>query len=73
MRVIADEIGDGEKEIRPDLRLIEDLGLDSLDAISLAIALEEEFSIEIPDDDLETLLTVKDVCDYVERHAKVSV
>lgn len=65
--VVADQLGIADlSTITLESKLIDDLGADSLDAIELVMALEEEFSIEIADDDAEKLLTVKDVCLYVE-------
>lgn len=60
------EIGDKEK-ITPDSRLIDDFNMDSLNTIELVMALEEEFGIDIPDEDAEKTLTVKDIVDYIEN------
>lgn len=54
------------KDLRPEHMLNDDLGADSLDAIEMTMALEEEFDVEIPDDDLDKWATVGDVCAYVE-------
>jgi acyl carrier protein len=66
-QVIAAEFGEPVKNLAPDTRFFEDLFGDSLDEISLACALEDEFAIKISGRDARKLLTVKDVCDYVER------
>ena len=54
----------------PEAKFIEDLGADSLDTVELIMALEEEFSIEVPDEQAEKLLTVGDVIKYIEEHQK---
>lgn len=64
--IIADELDVALDKVTPEKRIVEDLGADSLDAVNLTMALEEQFDIEIPDDDAEKLLTVKDVYDYLE-------
>ena len=65
--MIAEHIDCDPSEIQPDTRF-EDLGIDSLDLFELVMALEEEFDVEIPTEDLEKLSTVQDVADYVEAH-----
>ena len=65
--IIADQLGVDKGEIKPDARFVEDLGADSLDCVELVMGLEEEFSIEIPDEDAEKLLRVRDAYDYVEK------
>ena len=54
----------------PDAKFIEDLGADSLDTVELVMALEEEFTIEVPDEEAEKLQSVGDVIKYIEEHAK---
>ncbi len=58
-------------QVTPEAKFIEDLGADSLDTVELVMALEEEFGIEIPDEQAEKLLTVGDVIKYIEETAKV--
>jgi acyl carrier protein len=67
--LIADELGiDDDEKIKPDSKLQEDFGADSLDMTELAILLEEEFELkEIPDEQVERFVTVQDVYDYMER------
>ena len=55
--------------VTPDTNLIDDLGADSLDTVELVMALEEEFEIEIPDEDAEKVRTVQDAIDYISEHA----
>jgi len=65
--VMSEQLGIAETEIKPESKLIEDLGADSLDVVELIMALEEAFDIEIPDADAEKLLTVQNVIDYIEE------
>ncbi len=67
-KIIADTLSKSESEIRPESSLTEDLGADSLEIVELAMAMEEEFSIEIPDEDIEKIATVKDIIDYINEH-----
>ncbi|WP_323089957.1 acyl carrier protein [Allobaculum sp. JKK-2023] len=60
-------IGFDPKSITPEARLVEDLEMDPIDTMELAIALEDEFSIEFPDDEFAHLKTVQDVVDFVEK------
>ena len=64
--IICDQLGVASNEVNPDSKLIEDLGADSLGIVELIMAMEEEFDIEIPDEDAEKLATVKNVQDYLE-------
>lgn len=70
--IIIDELGVDETEITPNANFLQDLGADSLDAIELTMRLEEEFGIEIPDEDAEKLATVGDVFNYLAKHANPS-
>jgi acyl carrier protein len=58
---------DGD-EVTPQAKFVEDLGADSLDTVELVMALEEEFGIEIPDEEAEKIVTVKDAIDYIKSH-----
>lgn len=66
--IIADQLGVSEEEVKPESRFIEDLGADSLDIVELIMAMEEEFEIEIPDEEAEKILTVGDTIEYVKAH-----
>jgi acyl carrier protein len=68
--IIADQLGVGEDEIKPESSFIEDLGADSLDIVELVMAMEEEFEVEIPDDEAENIKTVNDAVTYVKTHKK---
>jgi acyl carrier protein len=64
--IMAEQLGISEEEIARDSTFLEDLGADSLDIVELLMALEEEFSIEIPDEDAEKMRIVGDVIDYLD-------
>ena len=64
-KIVAEQLGSGEDEITNESSFIDDLGADSLDTVELVMALEEEFDIEIPDDDAEKIATVQAAIDYV--------
>lgn len=63
--IIAEQLGIGEEEITESATFVDDLGADSLDIVELIMALEEEFSTEIPDDDAERMKTVGDLVTYL--------
>lgn len=65
--IIAQQLGIEEAEVKPESSFIEDLGADSLDIVELVMAMEEEFSIEIPDEDAEKIKTVQDVVNYISQ------
>jgi acyl carrier protein len=67
--IIAKQLRVDAHEVRPEASFIEDLGADSLDIVQLVMALEEEFQIDIPDEDVENLRTVQDVINYIKKHA----
>ncbi len=68
--IIADQLGVGEGEIKPTSSFIEDLGADSLDIVELVMAMEEEFEVEIPDEEAENIKTVQDAVGYITTHKK---
>ena len=63
--IIIDKLGVEESKITLDAKFIDDLGADSLDTVELIMQFEEEFNIEIPDDDAENLLSIKEAVDYI--------
>lgn len=67
-QIIVDQLGVDGDEVTPQAKFVEDLGADSLDTVELVMALEEEFGIEIPDEDAEKIATVKDAIDYIKSH-----
>ena len=68
--IIADQLGVGEDEIKQESSFIEDLGADSLDIVELVMAMEEEFEVEIPDEEAENIKTVADAVNYINSHKK---
>ena len=66
-QIIVEQLGVDEAEVTPTASFVDDLGADSLDIVELVMALEEAFSIEIPDEDAEKIATVKDAIDYIEK------
>jgi acyl carrier protein len=68
-KIIAEQLGVEEDEVTPEASFVEDLGADSLDTVELVMALEEEFGIEIPDEDAEKILTVGKALDYIKEKA----
>lgn len=69
-QIIVEELGVDEAEVTPNARFIDDLGADSLDTVELVMRFEEEFGIEIPDEEAEKILSVKNAIDYIEQHRK---
>ena len=67
--VVIEQLDCDPAEVKEDSKFIEDLGADSLDVVELVMALEEKFDIEIPDEDAEKILTVKDAINYIENNA----
>ncbi len=66
--LVANGLGVDAAGVLPETKFKEDLGADSLDLFELVMAFEEEFGVEIPTEDLEKMVTVKDVMDYIEAH-----
>ncbi|MDN5331138.1 MAG: acyl carrier protein [Tepidanaerobacteraceae bacterium] len=66
-KIIADQLGIDEDEVVPEASFIDDLGADSLDIVELIMAFEEEFDLEIPDEDAEKIKTVQDAVDYIKN------
>jgi acyl carrier protein len=69
-KIIIDQLGVDEAEVTPEAKFIDDLGADSLDTVELVMALEEEFGIEIPDEDAEKIATVQNAVTYIRDHKK---
>jgi len=67
--IVAEQLGVKQEEVTSEASFIDDLGADSLDTVELVMALEEEFGIEIPDEDAEKITNVGDVIKYIEEKA----
>ena len=67
-KIIVEQLGVKEEEVKPEASFIEDLGADSLDTVELVMALEEEFDIEIPDEKAEKITTVQSTIDYIQNN-----
>lgn len=67
-QIIADELTCDIEDITPETHLADDLGADSLDAIELIMSIEDEFDVEIEDDDLQSVQTVQDIIDILENN-----
>lgn len=68
-KIIVEQLGLAETSVTMEASFIDDLGADSLDIVELIMALEEEFDMEIPDEDAEKIVTVSDVVDYIKDNA----
>ncbi|MBG76773.1 MAG: Acyl carrier protein [Alphaproteobacteria bacterium MarineAlpha5_Bin12] len=69
-KIVVDHLGVEESKVIPEAKFIDDLGADSLDTVELVMAFEEEFGTEIPDDAAETIITVQNAIDYLEKNKK---
>jgi acyl carrier protein len=69
-KIVAEQLGVNEAEIKNESSFVDDLGADSLDTVELVMALEEEFETEIPDEEAEKITTVQQAIDYVSGHLK---
>lgn len=67
--IVVDQLGVAEEEVKPEASFVDDLGADSLDVVELVMALEEEFGVEIPDEQAEKIVTVGEAVKYIEAHA----
>jgi acyl carrier protein len=67
--IVAEQLGVEEAQVQTESSFMDDLGADSLDTVELVMALEEEFDIEIPDEDAEKIQTVNDAIEYITEHS----
>ena len=68
--IIVEQLGVDEEEVTPDASFVDDLGADSLDTVELVMAFEEEFGLEIPDEDAEKITRVREAVEYIDSHGK---
>lgn len=71
-KIVAEQLGVNESEIKNESSFVDDLGADSLDTVELVMALEEEFETEIPDEEAEKITTVQLAIDYAVKHQKAA-
>ena len=69
-KIVAEQLGVNDADIKPDSTFVDDLGADSLDTVELVMALEEEFECEIPDEEAEKITSVQQAVDYINAHVK---
>ncbi len=69
-KIIVDQLGVDEAEVVPNASFVEDLNADSLDLVELIMSLEEEFKLQISDEDAEKITTVQEAQDYIEEHLR---
>ncbi len=69
-KIVAEQLGVNEADVKNESSFVNDLGADSLDTVELVMALEEEFETEIPDEEAEKITTVKQAIDYINAHGK---
>jgi acyl carrier protein len=69
-KVVVEQLGVSEAEVKRESSYVDDLGADSLDTVELVMALEEAFGMEIPDEDAEKIKTIGDTVNYIMAHAK---
>jgi acyl carrier protein len=70
--IIVEQLGVNESEVKPEAKFVDDLGADSLDLVELVMALEEEYNMEISDEDAEKILSVGDAINYIKGKSSVS-
>ena len=68
--LVVEQLGVSQDQVTPEASFIDDLGADSLDTVELVMAFEEEFGIDIPDEDAEKIVTVSDAIKYLDEHSK---
>ena len=68
--LVVEQLGVSQEQVTPDASFVDNLGADSLDTVELVMAFEEEFGLDIPDEDAEKMATVADAIKYLEEHSK---
>lgn len=70
-KIVAEQLGVDEEQVTPEASFVEDLNADSLDLVDLIMTLEEQFGMEISDEDAEKIVTVQDAINFIEEHMEV--
>lgn len=68
--IIVEQLGLEREKVKPESKFVDDLGADSLDTVEMVMALEDEFKIEIPDEEAEKITTLRDAINHIEEHLK---
>lgn len=68
-KIVAEQLSVGEEQVTGEASFVDDLGADSLDTVELVMALEEEFELDIPDEEAEKIVSVQDAINYIESHS----
>ena len=69
VEIVCNQLSVNKEDVTPDASFVEDLGADSLDTVELVMAFEEEFGLEIPDDEAEIITTIKSAVDWIEKNS----
>ena len=69
VEIVCNQLSVNKEDVTPDASFVEDLGADSLDTVELVMAFEEEFGLEIPDDEAENITTIKSAVDWIEKYS----
>ena len=69
VEIVCNQLSVNKEDVTPDASFVEDLGADSLDTVELVMAFEEEFGLEIPDDQAENITTIKSAVDWIEKNS----
>ena len=69
VEIVCNQLSVKKEDVTPDASFVEDLGADSLDTVELVMAFEEEFGLEIPDDEAENITTIKSAVDWIEKNS----
>ena len=69
VEIVCNQLSVNKEDVTPDASFVEDLGADSLDTVELVMAFEEEFGLEIPDDEAENITTIKSAVDWIEKNS----
>ena len=69
VEIVCNQLSVNKEDVTPDASFVEDLGADSLDTVELVMSFEEEFGLEIPDDEAENITTIKSAVDWIEKNS----